>query len=53
MNVDDQMFIMIATVLATLNIARPRDPSGKEIIPKVEYFESNFRFAQISVTLDT
>ena len=38
-----QIFIMIATVLATLNVTRARDAQGKEIIPKVEYYESNFR----------
>lgn len=34
---------MIATVLATLNVGRAKDENGNEIIPKVEYYESNFR----------
>ena len=39
----DNLWIAMASILAAFSIVKDVDENGNEIIPKVEYYESNFR----------
>jgi cytochrome P450 len=43
--VESSVWLMLATMLATLDIENPRDRDGKEIKPDVKFENSIFRFA--------
>lgn len=43
--VESSVWLMLATMLATLDIEKPRDKRGKEIEPKVKFENSIFRSA--------